>query len=96
MPRPTFTSKLSLPHRLKHPQSSNSNGANLTPTSVPQSRNGSPKPKQRSDMSEQHQVPGLVLRANVIKGRDLAAKDRSGTSDPVGVPSPPTTPQICL
>jgi phosphatidylserine decarboxylase len=26
--------------------------------------------------------PGLVLRANVIKGRNLAAKDRSGTSDP--------------
>ncbi|KAF2809057.1 uncharacterized protein BDZ99DRAFT_499382 [Mytilinidion resinicola] len=25
---------------------------------------------------------GLVLRANVIKGRNLAAKDRSGTSDP--------------
>ncbi|KAE8848449.1 hypothetical protein PTNB73_02291 [Pyrenophora teres f. teres] len=82
MPRPTFTSKLSLPHRLKHPQSTNSNGANSTPTSVPQSRNGSPKPRQRSDMSEQQPVPGLVLRANVIKGRDLAAKDRSGTSDP--------------
>jgi len=26
--------------------------------------------------------PGLVLRANVIKGKNLAAKDRNGTSDP--------------
>ncbi|KAJ4362305.1 phosphatidylserine decarboxylase [Neocucurbitaria cava] len=32
-------------------------------------------------MAEQAK-PGLVLQANVIKGRNLAAKDRSGTSDP--------------
>jgi phosphatidylserine decarboxylase len=34
-------------------------------------------------MSELPAAQGLVLRVNVIKGRDLAAKDRSGTSDPV-------------
>ncbi|CAN9300316.1 phosphatidylserine decarboxylase proenzyme [Alternaria alternata] len=77
MPRPTFTSKLSLPHRLKH-QTSYTSNPNSTPTSVPASRTGSPKLRA---MPEQP-VPGLVLRANVIKGRDLAAKDRSGTSDP--------------
>ncbi|KAF1829696.1 hypothetical protein BDW02DRAFT_573728 [Decorospora gaudefroyi] len=81
MPRPTFTSKLSLPQRLKQQQqqqSSYSNGANSTPTSMPASRNGSPR---RRAMPEPP-LPGLVLRANVIKGRNLAAKDRSGTSDP--------------
>lgn len=64
MPRPAFTSKLSLPHRLKQ-QSSYTNGANSTPTSVPASRTGSPKLRA---MNEQP-TPGLVLRANVIKVR---------------------------
>ena len=27
---------------------------------------------------------GLVLKTTVIKARNLAAKDKSGTSDPVG------------
>ncbi|KAH7371256.1 phosphatidylserine decarboxylase-domain-containing protein [Pyrenochaeta sp. MPI-SDFR-AT-0127] len=75
MPRPTFTSKLSLPARLKH--SNTTSGYHSAPTSVPASRSGSPK----RAMAEQPK-PGLVLRANVIKGRNLAAKDRSGTSDP--------------
>ncbi|KAF1944024.1 phosphatidylserine decarboxylase proenzyme [Clathrospora elynae] len=73
MPRPAFTSKLSLPHRLKP----SSTGTLSTPSSVPASRNVSPK----RAMAEQLKA-GLVLRANVIKGRNLAAKDRSGTSDP--------------
>jgi hypothetical protein len=53
MPRPTLTSRLSLPHRLKNGTPSNS---------VPASRNTSPK----RAMSE-HNKPGLVLRVNVLK-----------------------------
>ncbi|KAF2873595.1 phosphatidylserine decarboxylase-domain-containing protein [Massariosphaeria phaeospora] len=79
MPRPTLTSKLSLPlpHRLKH-HHHNHNGNNLAnPTSgVRTSRSTSPRGTMADPKSD------LVLRANVIKGRDLAAKDRSGTSDP--------------
>ncbi|KAL1606391.1 phosphatidylserine decarboxylase [Paraconiothyrium brasiliense] len=71
--RPNFTSKLSLPVRLKH-----NNSTNSAPTSVPNSRTVSPKRAAMSDNGK----PGLVLRANVIQGRNLAAKDRSGTSDP--------------
>ncbi|KAL5386811.1 hypothetical protein DPSP01_003830 [Paraphaeosphaeria sporulosa] len=73
MPRPAFTTKLSLPVRLKH-----NNSTNSAPTSVPTSRAVSPR---RAAMNE-NSKPGLVLRANVIQGRNLAAKDRSGTSDP--------------
>jgi hypothetical protein len=53
MPRPTLTSRLSLPHRLKNGTPSNS---------VPTSRNTSPK-RTMSD----HNKPGLVLRVNVLK-----------------------------
>ncbi|UPX15026.1 Phosphatidylserine decarboxylase [Ascochyta rabiei] len=70
MPRPAFTSKLSLSQRLKQ------NNSTTSVNSVPTSRQGSPK-RTMSDVK-----PGLVLRANVVKGRNLAAKDRSGTSDP--------------
>ncbi|KAF1846900.1 uncharacterized protein K460DRAFT_392378 [Cucurbitaria berberidis CBS 394.84] len=79
MPRPTFTSKLSLPSRFKYSNSNTTSGAKLSPTNIPPSRTGSPK---RAMAAEQATKPGLVLRANVIKGRNLAAKDRSGTSDP--------------
>ncbi|KAF1933322.1 uncharacterized protein M421DRAFT_97499 [Didymella exigua CBS 183.55] len=73
MPRPAFTSKLLLPHRLKY---NTANSSTTSVNSIPTSRQGSPK-RTMSDVK-----PGLVLRANVIKGRNLAAKDRSGTSDP--------------
>ncbi|KAH7384320.1 phosphatidylserine decarboxylase-domain-containing protein [Phaeosphaeria sp. MPI-PUGE-AT-0046c] len=74
MPRPPFTSKLSLPTRFKHPGTAS---GQQTPTSIPTSRAGSPK-----RIMDQQAKPGLMLRANVIKGSGLAAKDRSGTSDP--------------
>lgn len=61
MPRPPFTSKLSLPTRFK--SSNTTNGANSTPTSVPNSRQGSPK------RAMEQAKPGLVLRANVLKVR---------------------------
>lgn len=35
-----------------------------------------------------HQMAGLTLRVDVLSGRNLAAKDRSGTSDPVRRMSP--------
>jgi hypothetical protein len=35
---------------------------------------------------------GLTLNVNVLKAKDLAAKDRSGTSDPVSpTPTPSST-----
>lgn len=67
MPRPAFTTKLSLPVRLKHNHSTNS-----APTSVPASRNVSPR---RAAMNE-HSKPGLVLRANVIQVRTTYAAAR--------------------
>ncbi|KAH8725926.1 phosphatidylserine decarboxylase-domain-containing protein [Phaeosphaeriaceae sp. PMI808] len=95
MPRPTFTTKLSLPTRFKQQNNNNNNtnaGHTSAPTSVPTSRQVSPK-----RIMEQYK-PGLVLRANVLKGRNLAAKDRSGTSDPYLVlslgDSKETTPTI--
>ncbi|CAI6340956.1 unnamed protein product [Periconia digitata] len=75
MPRPALHAKLSLPSRLKH---TNSSAANSNPNSVPASRSASPK----RTMTENSKPTDLVLRANVIQGRNLAAKDRSGTSDP--------------
>ena len=60
MPRPAFTSKLSLPHRLKQ---NTANGSSTSVNSIPTSRTGSPK-RTMSDVK-----PGLVLRANVIKVR---------------------------
>lgn len=81
MPRPILTSKLSLPARLK--SSNNTNGGlSSNPTSTPASRSTSPRRiSPRRTMSD-NSKPALVLRANVLKGRNLAAKDRSGTSDP--------------
>ncbi|KAH7113872.1 phosphatidylserine decarboxylase-domain-containing protein [Dendryphion nanum] len=80
--RPTLTSKLSLPARLKH-NNNNNNGGTSNPNSTPVSRSASPRRiSPRRTMSDNSSKPGLVLRANVLKGRNLAAKDRSGTSDP--------------
>ena len=65
--RPAFTSKLSLPVRLKQHYSTSS-----APTSAPSSRKVSP---QRTAMNEQSK-PGLVLRANVLK---VGAAPREGS-----------------
>jgi hypothetical protein len=64
MPRPAFTSKLTLPHRLKQ---HNANSSTASVNSIPTSRQGSPK-RTMSDVK-----PGLVLRANVIKVCVVAA-----------------------
>ena len=52
------------------------------------SHNGKPGSQSGSRSSSPMRTPpsdqkGLVLRTTVIKGRNLAAKDKSGTSDPV-------------
>lgn len=67
MPRPAFTSKLSLPQRLKQ---NNTNSSSTSVNSIPTSRQGSPK-RTMSDLK-----PGLVLRANVIKVRAATALRR--------------------
>ncbi|KAF2762800.1 hypothetical protein EJ05DRAFT_491095 [Pseudovirgaria hyperparasitica] len=73
MPRPTLASRISLPNRLK-----SFNGSTASnPPSGPSSRSQSPKARM-ADIKH----TGLVLRTTVIKARDLAAKDKSGTSDP--------------
>lgn len=80
MPRPNFSSRLALPHRLKN--TSASTGPHLTPTSpgsVATSRSGSPK---RAMPAENARPATLVLRVTVLQGRNLAPKDRSGFSDP--------------
>ncbi|KAK3059626.1 hypothetical protein LTS18_010410, partial [Coniosporium uncinatum] len=70
------------------------------PSNVP-GRSSSPKPSSMqgnggastsaSAMGD-HKNMSLVLRAKVMRGRDLAAKDKSGTSDPVGAPASVSTP----
>ena len=62
-----------IPNRLKSYNGKNGGG------SQPGSRGSSPL---RTSPSESK---GLVLKTTVIKGRNLAAKDKGGTSDPVGV-----------
>ncbi|KAF2453627.1 phosphatidylserine decarboxylase proenzyme [Lineolata rhizophorae] len=70
MPRPTLPARLS--SRLK-----SSNGTTSAPNDY-NGRNGSPR---LSAMTENRHGT-LTLRTAVLKGRDLAAKDKSGTSDP--------------
>ncbi|KAF1814885.1 hypothetical protein P152DRAFT_236963 [Eremomyces bilateralis CBS 781.70] len=68
MPRPALPGRLSsFPNRLK---------GNNTPTAN-SSRSTSPKPGTMLDAKD-----SLVLKVKAIKGQDLAAKDRTGTSDP--------------
>lgn len=95
MPRPHLTSHLSL-NRFK-PGNSNTPSLNSTAASTPlagsrnvsPTRNGNMKaPTSSADASSSlpqqgdHKGMGLVLKVEVQKGRNLAAKDKSGTSDP--------------
>lgn len=75
-----LSSRLSLPARLKSSSSVNNQGASTSPSAANSefpSRSTSPKPQMGDSKNGT-----LVLRTSVLKGRNLAAKDKSGTSDP--------------
>ncbi|KAB2581344.1 Phosphatidylserine decarboxylase proenzyme 2 [Lasiodiplodia theobromae] len=75
-----LSSRLSLPARLKSSSSVNTHNTSTSPSAANSefpSRSTSPKPGMADSKN-----PHLVLRTSVLKGRDLAAKDKSGTSDP--------------
>ena len=71
MPRPHIVSRMSLTSRLKR--------ASSPVPSDPHSRNSSPKPGMVDNRQSY-----LLLKITVIKAQNLAAKDKNGTSDPVG------------
>jgi len=73
-----------IPSRLRSRASnSNVNGTASNTNSTNPSRSVSPtRQKSESTMSEARRDTGLVLKVTVIRARDLAAKDRNGTSDP--------------
>ncbi|KAI9693776.1 MAG: hypothetical protein M1822_003047 [Bathelium mastoideum] len=71
MPRPN------LPTRLTGGFHKARNGEQRSPSRVP-SRSSSPRPPAVGDSKNNN----LVLRATVVKARNLAAKDKRGTSDP--------------
>lgn len=80
-----LSSRLSLPNRLKSTSSLHSSSATTAPTAPtteqpqPQtSRSTSPRPAMAGDAKNSN----LVLRVKVLKGHNLAAKDKGGTSDP--------------
>lgn len=97
MPRPHIAQHLSL-QRLKSSNSTNPaktpGGVDSTASSAPptpptqHSRSGSPNRSgyfpalEKSPSSGDHKGMGLVLRVQVLRGRNLAPKDKSGTSDP--------------
>ncbi|KAF2103976.1 hypothetical protein NA57DRAFT_30331 [Rhizodiscina lignyota] len=80
--RPTLSGRLSgLPVRLKSTNSSSNTAASKR--SAPASRSSSPRPNgSRANMAEKDSKACLMLRTTVVKGRNLAAKDKGGTSDP--------------
>ncbi|KAI0891378.1 phosphatidylserine decarboxylase-domain-containing protein [Annulohypoxylon nitens] len=66
-----------IPQRLK------TKSNNSTANSTTNSRSSSPMPpKPDANVSEGRKDTGLVLKIVVLRARDLAAKDRGGTSDP--------------
>ncbi|OJD30607.1 phosphatidylserine decarboxylase [Diplodia corticola] len=74
-----LSSRLSLPARLKSNSSVNTHNTSTSPSAANSefpSRSTSPK----LGMADKN--GNLVLRTSVLKGRNLAAKDKSGTSDP--------------
>lgn len=94
MPRPHIPHHLSL-HRVKSAgHTYQTSSAPSTPPAM-SSRNTSPTraivntmgkaangPSPATDQRGDHKNMGLVLRVTVMKGRNLAPKDKSGTSDP--------------
>lgn len=88
-----LSSRLSLPARLKSSSSVNNQGASTSPSAANSefpSRSTSPKPQMGDSKNGT-----LVLRTSVLKGRNLAAKDKSGTSDPVSQPESAKGARAC-
>lgn len=95
MPRPHIPHHISL-QRIKSSNNTNgySNPSSAPSTPPTNSRSGSPtrgymattpgtQPKSPSEgRTGDHKGMGLVLRVHVLKARNLAPKDKSGTSDP--------------
>ncbi|KAF2087865.1 hypothetical protein K490DRAFT_40649 [Saccharata proteae CBS 121410] len=85
MGRPNFSARLSLHSRLKSSSSSTARTTISNATSNPPQK--SPNRRQNSytsapNMAADAKQGQLVLRTTVLKGRNLAAKDKGGTSDP--------------
>ncbi|QIW95458.1 hypothetical protein AMS68_000976 [Peltaster fructicola] len=84
MPRPHIPHHLSL-HRFKSHGDSSQAGSTQTPGTPPiSSRGPSPARTPRNGSGElgDQKDMGLTLRVMVMKARNLAPKDKSGTSDP--------------
>ncbi|KAL1297234.1 hypothetical protein AAFC00_004797 [Neodothiora populina] len=76
MPRPRIASHLSIQRFRNH----NGSSTSLNPSSQVNSRSVSPN---RAAMEKgDHKNVNLTLRVQVMKGRNLAPKDKNGTSDP--------------
>ncbi|RBQ71917.1 hypothetical protein VDGD_21470 [Verticillium dahliae] len=78
--------------RSNSPRRSNSNSnsvSNTANTSSNNNTNGTGKYQSRtpsrmgSDLSAKDKDTGLTLKVVILRARNLAAKDRNGTSDPV-------------
>jgi phosphatidylserine decarboxylase len=68
-------------------------GSYSNPPSNAPSRSSSPKPGSRTNSGgngtmTENRAPVLMLRVKVLKGRDLAAKDKNNSSDPGSIPKP--------
>jgi phosphatidylserine decarboxylase len=72
---------ISLPHRISGLSKSKSKESNQSGTATPEHGSRRPSPSRAFSTSTMGEKP-LVLKVYVIKARQLAAKDRSGTSDP--------------
>ncbi|KAF1350702.1 phosphatidylserine decarboxylase-domain-containing protein [Delphinella strobiligena] len=75
MPRPRITQHLSI-QRFKH------NNGSSTSLNQSQATSRATSPNRMAMEKGDHKGMNLVLRVEVIKGRNLAPKDKSGTSDP--------------